>query len=130
MSTGVSNPERGVVAPRARLGGVLVLVCTAAFAMTPPAARAQEPAAAPGDSLMAAPFQRVAGMFGQMGPMYETMMRSMVEGTLKALSDSANIDRLAAFSRRYHQGLLRQGFTREEALQIVAGFGLPVRLGR
>jgi len=71
------------------------------------------------------------GMFGQMGPMYETMMKSMIEGTLKALGDPENVERMAVFTRRYYQALIKQGFSKDEALQIVAGVGVPaMRMGR
>ena len=114
---------------RTRLRSALVVVCLAA---APVALHAQQPAPTPGklpDSL-SAQFQQVAGMFNQMGPMYETMMRAMVQGTLSALADSANVERLATFARAYYLALVRHGFTREEALQIVAGFGIPVKPGR
>jgi len=49
----------------------------------------------------------MAGMFSQMGPMYENMMQAMIEGTLKVYE------------------------TREEALQIVAGAGIAgMRTGK
>ena len=35
------------------------------------------------------------------------------------------VDRLAAFTRHYYEALIRQGFTKDEALQIVAGLGIP-----
>jgi hypothetical protein len=99
-----------------------------------PAVWAQQPAAppskAPDSTAMAAQLQQFAGAFNQMGPMYETMMRSMLQGTLKALADSENVERLATFIRSYYLALVRHGFTREEALQIVAGFGIPMRPGR
>jgi len=61
----------------------------------------------------------------QMTPMYEVMMQTMVEGTLKAMEQPATIERMAVVMRRYYEALLRQGFSRDEALQIVAGMGLP-----
>src|SRR5262249_48493768 len=96
------------------LGLLLVLL--------PARASAQQPGPPMPDS---AAFARMAGMFNQMGPMYETMMQAMLEGTLKALERPETIDRLARFARRYYDALMKQGFTREEALQIVAGAGIP-----
>jgi len=108
----------------------VILLC----AICAPALQAQQPEAAagktPDSTAMAAQLQQLAGAFNQMGPMYENMMRAMVQGTLKALADSENIERLATFSRNYYLALVRHGFTREEALQIVAGFGIPLRPGR
>ena len=73
-----------------------------------------------------AAFSRMAGMFNQMGPMYETMTQAMFDGTLKALERPETVDRLAHFARRYYEALMKQGFTKEEALAIVAGAGIPV----
>lgn len=74
---------------------------------------------------------RAFGMMNQMGPMYETMIQAMFEGTLKAMEKQETLDRLAAISRRYYEALMRQGFTKEEALQIVAGMKLvPGQPGR
>jgi len=67
---------------------------------------------------------QMAGMFTQMGPMYESMSQAMIEGTLKALEKPETIDRLARFARRYYDALIKQGFSKEEALEIVAGAGL------
>lgn len=83
-------------------------------------ATAQQPTSAPSDS---ADLRRMMGMMNQMGPMYETMTQAMIEGTIKALLRQETIDRLAQFSRRYYEALMKQGFTKEEALQIVAGAG-------
>jgi len=59
------------------------------------------------------------------------MMKSMIDGTLKAIGEPENIERLAAFTRRYYESLIKQGFTKEEALAIVAGVGVPaLRTGR
>jgi len=67
---------------------------------------------------------QMAGMFNQMGPMYESMMQSMIEGTIKTFEKPETIERLARFSRRYYEALIKQGFSKEEALQIVAGAGI------
>jgi len=73
----------------------------------------------------------MAGMFSQMGPMYQNMMQAMVEGTIKAFEKQETIDRLARFSRRYYEALMREGFSKDEALQIVAGAGIAaMRTGK
>lgn len=99
-----------------------ILACVILL-VTPVALAAQQPGAAPTMS-DSAQLAQMAGMFSQMGPMYETMMQSMVEGTLKAFERPETIERLARFSRRYFDALLKHGFSREEALQIVAGAGI------
>jgi len=100
----------------------LVLV-VAILLLAPAALVAQQPAAKPPipDSLQ---MVQMAGMFNQMGPMYESMMQSMIEGTIKTFEKPETIERLARFSRRYYEALIKQGFSKEEALQIVAGAGI------
>lgn len=94
------------------------------LAAVPSTIVAQQPTARPAVPDSAA-LSQMAGMFTQMGPMYETMMQAMVEGTLKALERPEVVDRLAAFTRHYYDALMKQGFTKDEALQIVAGVGIP-----
>lgn len=105
------------------IAGALLVVTTTLGMGQQPTSRS-----ALGDS---AAMAQMAGMFTQMGPMYESMMQAMVEGTLKAFEKPETIDRLARFSRRYYDALIKQGFSKEEALQIVAGSGIAaVRGGR
>ncbi len=100
-----------------------VIAVSAALLLASQAALAQQPTSRPQVPDSAAMAQ-MAGMFNQMGPMYESMMQAMVEGTLKAFEKPETIERLARFSRRYYDALMKQGFTKEEALQIVAGAGI------
>ena len=111
---------------------VLALLIGATLACAPVAAVAQRPApATTRDTAASAQLEQMMGMFGQMGPMYETMMKSMIEGTLKALAQPENVERMAVFTRRYYEALIKQGFSKEEALHIVAGVGVPaMRMGR
>jgi len=67
---------------------------------------------------------QMAGMFSQMGPMYESMSQAMIEGTIKALEKPETVERLARFAKRYYDALIKQGFSKDEALQIVAGAGI------
>lgn len=106
-----------VAIPPLAIGCLLLFARPQRLAAQQPTARPQVP-----DSTAIA---QMAGMFNQMGPMYETMMQSMMEGTLKALERPEMVDRLAAFTRHYYEALIRQGFTKDEALQIVAGLGIP-----
>lgn len=70
--------------------------------------------------------QRFTSMTTAMGPVYETMMQSVLEGTLRALDKQENIDLMAAIARRYYEALIKQGFTESEALRIVSGLGIPL----
>jgi Spy/CpxP family protein refolding chaperone len=105
-----------------------VTIAGALLLLTTTVALGQQPTYRPGDS---AAMAQMTGMFTQMGPMYESMTQAMVEGTLKAFEKPETIERLARLSRRYYDALIKQGFTKEEALQIVAASGIvSVRAGR
>jgi hypothetical protein len=107
-----------------------LIIAGALLLLTTTGGMGQQPTAHPAITDSAAMAQ-MAGMFDQMGPMYESMMQAMVEGTLKAFEKPETIERLARFSRRYYDALIKQGFTKEEALQIVAGSGIAaVRPGK
>lgn len=60
-----------------------------------------------------------------MGPMMGQMMQSMMEGMLKTMAKPENVELLATFTRSYYDALIRKGFTKEEALQIVVATGIP-----
>ena len=101
-----------------------LIICCALLALAAAPIRAQQPTSrplTPDSSQMA----QMAGMFNQMGPMYESMMQSMIEGSMKAFEKPETIERLARFARRYYEALIKQGFSKEEALEIVAGAGIP-----
>jgi hypothetical protein len=107
-----------------------LIIAGALLLLTTTGGMGQQPTGHPTITDSAAMAQ-MAGMFNQMGPMYESMMEAMVEGTLKAFEKPETIERLARFSRRYYDALIKQGFTKEEALQIVAGSGIAaVRAGK
>lgn len=60
----------------------------------------------------------------QTGPMTEAAM----DGILRVLARPESAERLATFTRHYYDALVRKGFSREEALQIViaaAVFRIP-----
>jgi hypothetical protein len=126
-------PDRASKARTIQRAQALVVLTGALLGLAPAAVFAQQPASKPAtrDTASAAQIDQMMGMFNQMGPMYETMMKSMVEGTLKAISEPENIERMAVFTRRYYEALMKHGFTKEEALQIVAGVGVPaMKAGR
>jgi hypothetical protein len=60
-----------------------------------------------------------------MGPMMAQMATVMLEATFTALAKSENTERLADFTKHYYDALIKRGFTKEEALQIVIATGIP-----
>ena len=80
---------------------------------------AQQPAR--GDS-MAQQMQQASMM---MVPTMQQMAVVMLEGTLTALAKPENAERLADFTKHYYDALVRRGFTKDQALQIVMAVGVP-----
>lgn len=101
---------------------VLLAVASPFAAQQPPAQdsaqrRAQQNAAMMGP-MMQQTMQQMAPMMGQMAGM-------ALEGTLVILAKPENAERLADFTKNYYDALIKRGFTKEQALQLVTGVGLP-----
>ena len=64
-----------------------------------------------------------------MGPMMSQMMQSMLKGMMTALAERETTDQLATFTKNYFDALVARGFSREEALRIVASVGIPAMPG-
>lgn len=60
-----------------------------------------------------------------MVPMMSQMASVMLESTLTTLAKPENAERLAEFTKHYYDALLKRGFTKQEALQLVAAMGIP-----
>ena len=63
--------------------------------------------------------------FAAMGPMFTTMLESMLNGTLDVMAKPETSDRLATFIRNYYDALIAKGFTRHEAMRIVTTTTIP-----
>src|SRR5437870_10314109 len=97
-------------------GTALVL---GALLLLPARAVSQQPTVS--ESLRA----QMAQTSAMMGPMMDQMMEAMMEGMLRVMAKPESADRLAIFTHNYYSALIRKGFTKEEALQIVIAAGLP-----
>jgi TonB family protein len=60
-----------------------------------------------------------------MMPMMRQMMESMMEGLLTILSRKESAEKMALFKKNLYDALLTQGFTKEQAMQIVIATGIP-----
>ena len=102
------------------------VVATAVTLLIPGYLAAQQPVPIKPDSARA---QEAAAMMGpmmqQMAPMMAQMAALTLEGTLAALAKPENAERLADFTKNYYDALVRHGFTKEQALQIVMAVGIP-----
>ena len=95
------------------------LVLGALLLLLPARAVSQQPTVS--DSLRA----QMAQTSAMMGPMMGPMMEAMMEGMLRVMARPENADRLATFTKNYYDALIRKGFTKEQALQIVIATGMP-----
>ncbi len=60
-----------------------------------------------------------------MVPMMRQMMESMMDGLFTILAKKESAEKLAAFKKNLYDALLTQGFTKEQAMQIVIATGIP-----
>ena len=70
--------------------------------------------------------EQMNAQMGMMGPMISQMAEATMSATLKALTRAEAADQLAAFSRNYYNALIKKGFTKDQALSIVASVGIPL----
>ena len=93
-------------------------VLSSALAST---AHAQNPAGVPNDMVE----QQVKAMT----PMVTEMTRATLRASLEFYAQPSTAKSLATFSRNYFDALMGAGFTRDEAIRIVAAHGLPALTG-
>jgi hypothetical protein len=61
----------------------------------------------------------------QMTPMFGNMVESMMQGKLKVFAQPETTKLLAKFVKNFYDNLIKEGFSKEEALMIVTSFGFP-----
>ncbi|MGD2064200.1 MAG: hypothetical protein PVF51_11530 [Nitrospirota bacterium] len=93
---------------------LLVLVCAGATGV----ALAAEGEQAPTDEQLQAHMDAMSPMFGKMA-------QSMMQGRFAALAAPETTKQLARFARSYYDALIAEGFTKDQALQIVIAVGIP-----
>lgn len=63
---------------------------------------------------------QVGGLDSQrMKQMYTFTMQSVIEGQLEYYETSDVIERIAKLNKKYHEALVKAGFTEEQALKII-----------
>lgn len=60
-----------------------------------------------------------------MGPAMARMTENMYAGMLRALAKPESAEHLATFMKNHRDALVARGFTKDEAMQIVKGTGMP-----
>ena len=94
------------------IGGIALMLCL------PSRVQAQQTATDSTRARMEMASQMMVPMMGQ-------MMVVGMEAMLKALNKPDNVELLASFTRSYYDALVKKGFTKQEALQIVVRTGMP-----
>ena len=67
----------------------------------------------------------MAAIMDSIGPMFQTVMGGMYGGVVDYLARPETATKLAAFTRNYFDELIKRGFSREEALSLARGVGIP-----
>ena len=79
--------------------------------------------------LMAAP-PNMAAIIDSIKPMFSAVMGGMYGGIIEFLARPETAVKLATFAKNYFDELMKRGFTREEALLLVRGVGIPGPTGQ
>ena len=61
-----------------------------------------------------------------MAPMMRQLLESMMEGMLTIMAKKEYAEKLALFKKNFYDALLAQGFTKEQAMEIVVATGIPL----
>ena len=67
-------------------------------------------------------FPEMAGAFANMAPMMQQMLTAQLTATLTFYARPESADLLAQAAHNYYLALMRQGFTADQALAIVAAW--------
>jgi hypothetical protein len=62
---------------------------------------------------------------GMMAPMIGKMMEAMIEAQLTVVSKPESAEKMAQYVKNFYEALMKQGFSREEALKIVTSLSMP-----
>ncbi|MBV8380140.1 MAG: hypothetical protein JO369_05185 [Paucibacter sp.] len=62
---------------------------------------------------------------GAMVPMMGRMTEAMIEAQLSIAAQPQTAERIATFKRNLYEALIKKGFTKAEALQLVIATGIP-----
>ena len=100
-----------------RAATVVLALCAVLYAS--PAAAQGRPAAPPPSP------EAVQQQMDMMAPAMARMTENMYAGMLRALAKPESAEQLATFMKNYRDALIAKGFTRDEAMQIVKGTGMP-----
>jgi hypothetical protein len=76
------------------------------------------------------PANLFGGLFGDsMQAQLTEMATKMIDGYLDYLAKPQTVKKLATFQKNYYDALIEQGFTKEQAFELVLRFGNPLQDG-
>lgn len=107
------------------LGRVIMkrLVAAVVLILALPIARAQEPPKTPPNPEQMR--QIMDATMSAMIPYISKMMEAMIKTQLNVVSQRESAEKLAIYARNFYDELIKQGFSKQEALQIVTSFSIP-----
>ena len=105
--------------------GVVLCLCAACVSFLFPFSANGEQGQEPKRPTQEEAQQRMDTAMQQMGPAMSSMMEGMMGGMTSVLARPETADKLATFAKNYYDALVRKGFSKEEALQIVVHVGIP-----
>ncbi|MEJ6980283.1 hypothetical protein WG906_07470 [Pedobacter sp. P351] len=71
-----------------------------------------------------------SAMFKSLGPIYSTLVKSMLNSSLEYYNEPGKLTELAKINKTYFEALRKEGFTRKEALKIMLSSPLSKGLGK
>ena len=74
--------------------------------------------------------QEMQEMTMAMAPAFGAMAQNMMDGIYTGLAKPETAKKLAIFMKNYHDALIAEGFSKEEAIQIIRAFSIPSMGGR
>jgi hypothetical protein len=69
--------------------------------------------------------QQMEKTFAMMVPMMGKMVEAMIEAQLSVVSKPESAEKMARYVKNFQEALVKQGFSREEALRIVTSLPMP-----
>lgn len=99
------------------------LLVAVALVLSLPIARAQEPPRTqPSPDQMR---QIMDATMSAMVPYMSKLMEAMIKTQLNVVSQRESAEKLAMYARNFYDELIKTGFTKQEALQIVTSIAIP-----
>lgn len=97
-------------------------LCLSLFAVATAAGAQQQAPKPPSPDEMK---QLMEASMGAMVPMMGRMTEAMIDAQLRAAEKPENAQRIAAFKKNLFEALVKQGFSKEQAFQIMLNTALP-----